>query len=225
LHILINHYGHLKSRVRRDFLRRLHNEGHRLWQERLDDRLFGIHLDFPKEYDYEGDLRLAFKCECITIYTITFTIVPGCLVDLDGEQVLLISNVQGIAGGIDLIRQATKICYDTAPVHLLLSAAQAIALLLDVRKIAGVGHREQISVAFCKPKDNDVFFNYDQFWKNYAAEATCRGCYVVSVPFPEKPISAMKSRHRSRGLRRRELRKRIFDQASANFRQACLEAR
>lgn len=222
LSILTNHYGYLAARVNKDFLRRVYSEGYLLWQERMHGHALGIELAFPKEYDYEGDLCLVFRCDAVAIYAITFTLIPGRVIQLDAGQALLVSNVQGASGQIDLMRQATKCCHDTAPVHLLLCAAQAIALCLDIHKIVGIGREEQVALAFGGSDEAAFVFDYDRFWRSYASEILDGRYYVMHVPFTEKPLSDIRPKHRSRGLRRRELRKQIAEQVRSAFVQRCL---
>lgn len=215
LNILAHHYRFLGYRVKKEFVDDVYGAGCTLWQERLGDKPMRIRLVFPRKFDYEGDLSLVFECDGVAIYSITFTIAAGKAIRLEAAEALFISNVQGVASRMELMRTATRICHDTAPVHLLLAAAQALALSLGMKAIVGITHEEQVAVAYGITGGDAIFFDYDRFWQSYMAESHAGRYYVMPVPFPEKPLSEVKAKHRARTQLRRELRKRIIEQAGA----------
>lgn len=207
LNALTNHYAYLQGRVNDAFLVKVYDDSPAVWQESLEGCLFTIQLSFPKEHDCEGDLRLDFKSRSVPLYAMTFTITPGHFVGTDQEQVLLITAIQGTSKKIDLIKEATKICNDTSPPHLLLAAAQGIALSLDISAIAGVSAGQQIS-----REDGDqsgFVFDYDGFWMSFTGEQTRKDFYEAKVPFPEKPLELLQANRRARAVRRRALRGRV----------------
>jgi len=52
-------------------------------------------------------------------------------------------------------------------------------------------------------------FNYDNFWQPIAGEKSGSNLYHIPLPFIDKPIEAVQSKHRSRALRRRESRNKM----------------
>lgn len=215
LTILTNHYRKLKDCFNENVLVQVYEDSPVLWQECLDGHALRITLSFPQEHDYEGDLRLDFKSDDVTLYAMTFTITPGHALQVDSDQALLISAIQGASGKVDLLRQVTKICHGTSPLYLLLAAVEAVALSLGIGMLAGVGREQQIAR---RREENAIrFFDYDGFWADLSAEKASGDFYRTPVPFPEKPIELLKSNRRSRALRRRELRNRISEQVQACF--------
>lgn len=213
LDVMTNHYRYLSDHVGPEVLARIYEESPVIWEERIDNQLFGITLSFPEENDYEGDLRLSFQMDSVSLYSIVLTIAPGRALNMPNEQVLLISAVQGAAGKIDLIRQVTKTCHGSAPVYLLLAAAEAIALSLAIDTIAGMSSGQQIARA--NKTGAHGFFDYDGFWMDFIGTTAIEDFYATSVPFPEKPLIDLKSNRRSRALRRRSLKNQISRQAQA----------
>lgn len=217
LEALTNHYEYLQGRVNDNFLIRVYEERPTVWGESIEGHLYSIQLCFPSEHDCEGDMRLDFKRESTVLYTLTFTITPGRLVDAEDRQVLLITAIQGASKKIELIKEATKICNDTSPAHLLLAAAQGVALSLGISAVAGVGTAQQISRE--DGDESSFVFDYDHFWESFTGEEVKKDFYLVPVPFREKPIELVKANRRSRAIRRRELRGRVTEQVRVYFRQ------
>lgn len=221
LRILIHHYRFLASRAKGDFLVRVTESGYPLWEECMDGHAFKVTLACPpSEHEFEGDLLLLFWSGSVPIYSITFTLSEGRTIGVASDRVLLVTAIQGMAGKIDLIRQATRICQDT-PAHLLLAAAEAIAVSLDIGMLAGIGLDQQVQR---QVDDNPRFkFDYDEFWRSIVGERTNSIFYLLPVPFPQKPIESVRSKHRSREVRRRQLKGRISESVRISFRQNCLK--
>jgi uncharacterized protein VirK/YbjX len=215
LNALTSHYAYLQGRVNDAFLMQVYDESPAVWHESLEGRSFTIQLSFPKEHDCEGDLRLDFKSGSVPLYAMTFTITPGRFVGADEEQVLLITAIQGQSKKIDLIKEATKICNDTSPPHLLLAAAQGIALSLDITAIAGVSAGQQISRE--DGHESGFVFDYDGFWKSFMGDQTQKDFYQAKVPFPEKPLELLRANRRARAIRRRRLRGRVTQSVCSCF--------
>ncbi|HEX7635397.1 MAG TPA: DUF535 family protein [Noviherbaspirillum sp.] len=217
LDIITNHYRYLSNQVNTNILACIYDENPVIWKECIDGQLFCITLSFPKEHDYEGELRLTFQAASVSLYSVVLTIAPGRSTNLQSGQVLLISAVQGTAGKIDLIRQATKICHGSAPIYLLLAATEAFALSLDIDTIVGMSANQQI--ARQNKTDCHSFFDYDGFWMDFTEDLTMKDFYPISVPLSEKPLSTIKSNRRSRALRRRYLKKQIFQKTQTWIRK------
>ena len=219
LKILSSHYRFLQTHLSPEFLMQAYRAGHTLWRDQDEGNTMDIVLTFPKGHDYEGDLRLDFRVGTTPVYTLTFSIIAGALLGMTdgkmaGEQVLLVSGVQGIPGQIAPIRQATKMCHDTSPAYLLLAAAQALALSLDINMIVGLGKKEQVSSREDDFPVAGFVFDYDGFWQSFALGSLPgrEGFYRVPLPIPEKPLETMHAKRRGRAMRRREMRKRISDE-------------
>lgn len=214
LSILTNHYAYLRERVAADFFAKIYDARQLAWRDDIDGHRFDIVMFFPKDHDREGEVCLAFECDGVRLYELSFTIGAGPAIGLPCGQAVLISHVQGVAGAMDLTRAATRVCHGSAPPYLLLAAVEGIALALEIDMLVGVGTNRQC----LRPA-----FNHDDFWRSLSGAADAADFYPIALPFPEKPIELIKRNHRARSLRRRALRSRIAEQVRMFFKQVCLK--
>lgn len=212
LAVSLNHHQYMTQRFREAFFVQAKQEGCPLWQAGFGEGDETMHCDivlrFPEYYNFDGDLCLAFRVDQKDVYVITFSIAPAATTGAQGGQALLISGIQGINGKIDLIRKATEYCNEVSPPHLLIAAAEALALSLDIGMLVGIGSNPALN------RDGDAArgryaFNYDNFWQPIAGEKSGSNLYHIPLPFIDKPIEAVQSKHRSRALRRRESRNKM----------------
>jgi len=190
--ILTAHYLYMDNILKDTFYDQLWKAKPVLWQKMIDKELFTISLRFAHNDDYQGDLSLIFEKDLVTLYELSFTLVPGRLIGIAAARVLLVARVQGRSNQFEAIRRATKMCHDIAPPYLLMAAAQAIAGALDIGHIAGVSNKEQLTIGMVEP------FNYDAFWEKFLAIKTCLNFYVIPMPFCGKPIEQISAGHRRR---------------------------
>lgn len=226
LKISVNHFSRLAELFQENFIAQTHIDGLALWQASFEDLSCDIVLRFPEYYNFDGDLCLAFRVDGKDVYVITFSLAPADTVKAGGVQALLISGIQGINGKIELIRKATAYCNEVSPPHLLIAAAEALALALGIKTLVGIGSNRAES------REGDAArgrfaFNYDHFWQPIAGDKTGANLYHIPLPFTDKPIEAVQSKHRSRALRRRESRNKmrgeIIADAGAQLRALCLK--
>jgi uncharacterized protein VirK/YbjX len=211
--ILKFHHQYLNEHVTESFYQQILQNRSVLWNEIFDEINYAISMSFNPQWHSEGDLSLTFDRNDIPLYEISFTIVPGDSIGCAADQALLVGRVQGRKGQAEPIRIGTKACYDIAPPHLLLAAAQSIANVLAIGVIGGVSNEQQIAKSVYHV--SDYFFNYDAFWKTYLVQRESADIYIIPVPFPEKPIELINATHRRRTRLKRQLRKQIADRIGA----------
>jgi uncharacterized protein VirK/YbjX len=141
--IFKHHYITLLNSVNSDFFSNIIDDRIVLWQEYKNQNSFDISLIFA-DYGLEGDLSLIFSCNSQKIFTMSFTIVPGSIIQIASKNVIFVSRVQGISGAFDTIRFATKELNDICPRNMLLEAVQAIAIALGAQFVVGLCAKEQI---------------------------------------------------------------------------------
>src|SRR5689334_504318 len=124
--ILIDHYGFLKERVKRNFFPAIIDGRLVLWRQVIDAKCYRICMVFPRKTNDEGDLSLIFEADNVDVCALSFTIGPGWIAGL-ACRALYIARVQGRGDSLDLIRAATKNCLDVSPAAILLAAAEGIA--------------------------------------------------------------------------------------------------
>jgi uncharacterized protein VirK/YbjX len=177
-----------------------------LWRAPPAPAAMSITLVFSA-HDLEGELMLAFWLGDDWIYTASLTLAHGALAQ-DSGPVLLITGLQGAAGKLALIRQATRACADIAPPYLLLAAAKGLACSLGVERILAVGNERQLAKAAGK-----AAFDYDRFWASLGGVPTGDGFHRIAAALPDKPATgALQSL--SREGRRRLLKRDIAEAAA-----------
>ncbi|MBK4736711.1 DUF535 family protein [Noviherbaspirillum pedocola] len=205
LAMLVNHYASLARLFRTSFLHRLFDEGQLLWRRTSPEGDYAIVLTFPRGgHDFEGEMRLEFRCGDALLYMMTATLVQGTFLRRDCGQALLITNVQGARGCFEQIRHSTRVFCDTPPAYLLLAALEGLAASLQVEAIAAVGNDRQLSRHGALA--HEVSFDYDGFWTRLGGERCVSGFYLFAPRLPEKPLHLIKQRHRARTQRKRSLK-------------------
>jgi uncharacterized protein len=221
LAIQTNHYRYLSERVRENFLAHLFDHSPTLWEHSADNLKFTINLKIPRANDNEGDISLSFETNSIKVYEISFTIAPAHLLNTGIDQVLLIGRVQGVNGKYELIRQTGKACHGILPGRMLIHAAAAIGLALDIHAIVGLGNGEQIHKDWASR--SEVEFDYDEFWQSFNSEKNRGNLFVLPIPFAERPLYQIKSSRRGQALRKRLFRQQLMEQVRAHFEERYLK--
>jgi len=217
--ILIDHYGFLKQRVKRNFFSAIVDGRLELWRQSIGAKLYRICMVFPRKTNDEGDLSLIFEADDVDICTLSFTIGPGWIAGL-ACRALYIARLQGRGDSLHLIRAATKHCLDVSPAAILLAAAEGIATALELKQMVGIGANNQISK---KLAPQPVMVKaYDEFWMAAGGLKLARDMYHLPVPSLFKPIHLIKRNHRSRTTRKREYKKLVTEQVCRAFRDVAL---
>lgn len=213
LAILTHHYAHLAGAFPAPFLRTLLAEGCVVWQLPGATPSVAITLA-PPHHDFEGELLLALRARDEQIYTLTATLACGRAVGAGDGRVLFITCLQGGAGQLALIRLATRACANTPPPYLLLAALEGLARALQAERIVAVGNTRQLAKA-----GGEVRFDYDRFWACLGGLPTQGGFYLFPPQLPERPLGAFPSRHRSREVRKRDLKRSVAAAVAGRLRQ------
>jgi uncharacterized protein VirK/YbjX len=169
---------------------------------------FAFTMGLPERIDdKEGEMSLDLRVDNRKVCSLSFTIVPGWVVESKTEEIILISHLQGVKGCNAQTRLARKVLCDYSPKAMLLAALQGVANAFEIREIQAVcatmqrSHQESCSAIFRR--------GYDHFFSKAGMVKTAAGFYSTSIPLTGKPLSAFKGRARSRAKKRREMRQRI----------------
>jgi uncharacterized protein VirK/YbjX len=213
--ILKFHHQYLMNHVVEDFYETITQARSVLWSETLDGGTYSISVSFNPTWNSEGDISLTFDTNGTPIYEISFTIVPGTVIGCGAKPALLIGRIQGRIRRTETIRIATRACHDIAPPYLLVATAVSIAAALKIAVIGGVTNEEQLGRSV---NEAEVFyFDYDAFWETFPVTKGSTNFYVITVPFPEKPLDQIGRSHRRRTKAKRRLKKQIAEGAAAAF--------
>ncbi len=213
--ILKFHYQHLMKHVTDIFFAKMLEDEIVLWDEVIDGNNYTISLSPNIEFPKEGDLRLTFGQNKTPIYALSFTVVPGCLINSTADQVLLVANLQGAKGELKRIREATKACDRVTPPHLLMTAAGSIASALAINVIAGVSNEEHLVPP--ESRSPDFVFSYDAFWGAFKFKRGAAGIYEVSFPFPVKHLKQVSRNQRCHTKRKRQFKEHVAVCVSVTF--------
>jgi uncharacterized protein VirK/YbjX len=218
--IFMSHCMYITARVKKTFFKEIFYGSILLWDHIIDDKNLNISLIFERTFRREGDLSLVFQLNRVTIYLLSFTVVPGYSLGVTAPQVLFVSRVQGTKERFEDIRIATKLCNDIAPPYLLVTATQAIAFDMDIDFVAGVGGGEQLS----SDEDGGFPFDYDAFWKSCTGIEADRNFYLFSASFAGKPIDQISPVHRRRTRIKRQFKNQINKRIVCAFAEKCLKS-
>jgi uncharacterized protein VirK/YbjX len=160
----------------------------------------------------EGDLTLAFTAGGLPLYELSFSLAPTS--EQSASAAMLIVRIQGARGRFAEIRQATADCGDIAPAHVLVSAAEGVAVALGVSTILGIGNDEQLSKASVDKAG--CLFDYDVFWESLGGRPR-RGWFQFDAPYAGKPLSQTPTTHRRRTRRKRRAKAALRDEVTTAF--------
>jgi uncharacterized protein len=167
-----------------------------------------IALNRPHYSDKEGEWLISLTVDAVTVFVLSFTVVPGRVVDSATKEVILVSGLQGIPGCYAKIRLATKSLCDVAPSALLVAALQGIATTLGIGELASVSGSNQS----CYSNENDAVFKsaYDEFFTEIGLTQNGSGFLTGTLPLPEKPMSSIKKGHKLRTKEKRAFKREIM---------------
>jgi uncharacterized protein VirK/YbjX len=212
--ILKFHHEYIATRLTDSFYEIILRDRPTLWCATIDNNRYEISVSFDEHSNACGDLSLTFHNNNTPIYTLSFTIVPGNLIVCPSREVLLVARIQGARAQISAIRSATRACCRISPPHLLMTAAQSIAVTLDIDTIAGVTNRY---LAIKSSEEADFRFNYDTFWETLPFKNKGLTTYQFQVPLPEKRSASSAGGHSKARIERRAFRERVGTSVAAAF--------
>jgi uncharacterized protein VirK/YbjX len=210
-----SHYLYLRERTPQPVLGRLFEQPKLLWEEVIDSRCFRVVLSFPRPDDQEGDLALSLEMDGLPMCTTSFVFCHGALLGLEAGTVIFVARMQGGGGRFERVREATQTCLDIAPADLLMAALGGLASAFSIRMLVGVQTIHQVSRVL--KVGAPPFFDYDGFWTSYGSMRTADGLHLMTLPYPEKLLGRIRSKHRGRTRRKREFRSRL----AASVMQSC----
>ncbi|MFZ5527057.1 MAG: DUF535 family protein [Pseudomonadota bacterium] len=216
LEMLLAHYRFLNERLGARFCSGIVHGTLIPWISEEQGHHFSIHVSGPCAVSghREGELTFTLRMDAADVYKVSFSIVPASALSMPSGSTparhghtLYIGRVQGVVGTFEQIRLATKACHDIAPPDLLMAAIAGMAEALGIEVIAGVGIEHSISSESIQ--QSNMSFDYTEFWDRYQSSKTADGHHLMQVPYPEKPIQAIASKHRKRTLLKREFKHQI----------------
>ncbi len=208
----VHHYDYLSETVSNAALKMLLRNGVTVYESCPAAVSYSVRLVSPFRGAYEGELSLQFLADDQSMFVTAFSIVPGPVVGLEDERVILVTRMQGQSRSPTAIRLAAKENSDVAPQAILFAALQGIARAIGVERIAGV--QATNLVAYEADKAAILEKAYDEFYASVGASGPHNGFYVWSASTPEKPLSQVKPGHRLRTKAKRAFKAMVAKRVS-----------
>jgi uncharacterized protein VirK/YbjX len=208
----LHHYQRLRATMPDGLLRQILQSDVVLHEIRESGHCFAVKLSLSRPIYKEGELCLKLHVDGDIVFDLSFTIVPGWVVNSEVADTLLITRLQGVKGYYDPISRATKTLHDVAPSALLLAALQGVACALGVGEIAGVNATRQT----CYTSEFEAAFkaDYDDFFANLGMARNASGFFLSTVPIEDKPLAVIKRGHKLRTKEKRAFKRQITEDVS-----------
>jgi len=214
---ILNHYEFMYKNFGQDFPSIIMNNDITLLNWQLV-HTYSIHLGIPIPgiTGREGELRLSFVVNGISVYHIIFSFIDGHLLELGDGYIIFIGASQGSHSLFPLYKLSIKENECVSPQEALVVILQSIAIMLKINKIIGVCAFNQICVGR-KINTNIHLGTYDQLWLSSGGIINFRGDFVIPpVPF-EKPMAQIKPGNRARRRRQRHFKRMLFNKISTSL--------
>jgi uncharacterized protein VirK/YbjX len=203
----LHHYKRLHASLPGPLLQRTLCSTITLHEARQDDTPYSITLCFSRAFEKEGELSLNLLVDGAEVFVMSFTIVPGWVVQSHAADVLLISRLQGIHGYFEQIRRVTKALHDVGPPALLLAALHGLAAALGIGQFAAVCATRQSSYT---AELSDLYIGaYDDFFSGLGLARNDSGFFLSPIPHQDKPLSSIKQGHKLRTKQKRAFKRQI----------------
>jgi uncharacterized protein VirK/YbjX len=209
----LHHYRSLHRVMPDRLLRRILHGDVALYQMREGEHLFEItmgrsrHVANSRFVDHEGELSLNLLVDGAHIFVLSFTIVPGWVVESGSPDVLMITRIQGGLDVFQKIQLASRAMLGMPPEMLLVAVLQGVGEAFGIRELAGISATRHL--CYCEA-DSGIFKRaYDEFFTRIGATRNSGDFFIASIPLPEKPLSEVKRGQKTRSRARRALRMRM----------------
>jgi hypothetical protein len=153
--------------------------------------------------DKEGELSLNFEIDGEIVFVISFTLVPGSVVQSQAPEVILLTRIQGTPRAYPQIKKASSLLCDIGLNALLFAALQGVAAAFSIDEIVAVAavdqsaYSEEFAAHFVK--------SYDSFYTEAGLTRVASGFFVGRIPIA-KPLELVRRSHRQRTRLQRELK-------------------
>jgi uncharacterized protein VirK/YbjX len=205
----IHHYRRLPDVLPEDVLLRVLLEDFILDEIHEGDDHFVVRMGLSRPWDDEGELSLNFEVNGEVVFVLSFTIVPGHIVQSEAPEVMLVSRLQGVKGRYDEIQRATRKLYDIAPPAFLFAALCGVAEAFGVKAMAGITGAMKPEFHFYEGEAPHIEQAYDGFFTELGATKGPTNFYLAPMPPPEKPMTAIKQGHKIRTRNKRAFKRQI----------------
>ena len=177
---------------------------HTLWELSEGSSNYCLKLSFPNYVRNEGELSIQLEVDGMSIFVMSFAIVSGRIFNIQQENVILITRLQGTKGCYQAIHQATKVMKELAPPMLLFTCIEGVAKALGIKHIASVSSTIQVECQGRTRSELNRRSFYDVFFHSIGADKDRRKYFHISLPHVDKPLTLIKKNHRARTKLKRQ---------------------
>ncbi len=208
----VHHYRRLHMLLSERLFERVLEEDIVLYRICTEEHRFGISLGRARDVKgtrqvaHEGELNLNLVVDDALVYVLSFTIVPGWVVDAEAAEVLVITRVQGSLNVYAQISQVSRSMHGIPPEMLLITALQGVSEAFGIRTMAGVSAERHL----CYDLEDEALFKraYDELFTKIGAVKNDAGYYLAALPLAER-APAQGKRGKSRTKARRALKQQV----------------
>ena len=205
----IHHYRRLPDVLPEDVLVKVMLGDFLLDEIREGDDCFAVTMGLSRPWDDEGEISLNFEVNGKVVFILSFTIVPGWVVQSEAREAVLVSRLQGVKGYYDEIQRATRTLYDVAPPALLFAALCGVAEAFGIKAMAGITGAMKPEFHFYEGEAAHIQQAYDGFFTELGAAKGRADFYLGPMPPLEKPMSSIKQGHKIRTRKKRAFKREI----------------
>ncbi len=217
----MHHYRRLPDLIPEQVLLQILLDEILLDEFREAEDYFTIRMGLSRPWDYEGELSLNFEVNNKLVFVLSFTIVPGWVVESDSREVVLISRIQGVKGYYEEIQLATKAMHDVAPPAILFAALCGVADALGFDAMAGINATMKPEWYLCEGESEHIEQAYDEFFAELGITKGPAGFYLSQLPPFEKPMTLIKKGHKTRTRIKRAFKRKMAERICVLLRNAC----
>lgn len=177
-------------------------QGLTLWTKSINGVNFRITLSMGGRMTPEGDLCLVLFVDQTRLHSTNFSWVNSHFANGAEGVIPFITRNQGCClEDTETLATFEAAFSNNSPRFFCLAAMQGIARAINADRMIGINSALQICY---KPNEIKHFVNaYDAFWESVGASKIPSYGYSIPVPFFNKPLSEIVSRHRKRAASRR----------------------
>jgi hypothetical protein len=203
-----HHYRRLHEEMSSSFLHKMFSRSVVVLEACKGESCFEITMGLSPE-ETEGELSLILQVDGVTVFFLSFTIVPGWVVHSGAGEVLLITRLQGLRERSRQVAAATRAFHQVGPEALLLAVLQGFAEAFGVYELACVSAAHH--TALREDSLADLKVAYDDFFAARGAVKNEADFFVCPIPLPQKPLSEIKKGHKLRTRTKRAFKCQIAE--------------
>jgi uncharacterized protein VirK/YbjX len=203
----LHHYQRLRAMLPASLLKQVLDKQIILHEFPDCGNRIALSMGLSRPFTKEGELSLNLLVDGEIVFVLSFTIVPGCVVESELATALLVTRIQGRKGCYSQISFATKTLHDVAPCALLFAALQGVAYAFEIGEIAFICAARQ---TYFSAEDADAFQStYDDFFAELGLAKNASGFFLNPLPIEDKPLVDIKRGHKIRTKKKRAFKRQV----------------